>query len=70
MKSRDVTALYNQIPVGALVQIVPDKLPDVAKGHRVTTASASTFAIPRVSQVSNDGREGEDSASLAHLNVH
>jgi lipoprotein-anchoring transpeptidase ErfK/SrfK len=70
MKSRDVTALYNQIPIGALVQIVPDKLPDVAKGHRVTTASASTFAIPRVTQSLNDGREGEPSASLAHLNVH
>src|SRR6476661_457883 len=27
MKSRDVTALYEQLPVGALVEIVPDKLP-------------------------------------------
>jgi len=31
MKSSDVTALYNQLPLGALVQIVPDRLPDVAK---------------------------------------
>src|SRR6188508_10577 len=27
MKSRDVAALYAQLPVGALVEIVPDKLP-------------------------------------------
>ena len=31
MKSSDVTALYNQLPLGALVQIVPDRLPNVAK---------------------------------------
>jgi lipoprotein-anchoring transpeptidase ErfK/SrfK len=30
MKSSDVTALYNQLPLGALVQIVPDRLPKVA----------------------------------------
>lgn len=27
MKSKDVTALYNQVPLGAIVQIVPDRLP-------------------------------------------
>ena len=66
MKSRDVASLYNQIPVGALVQIVPDKLPDMPKGHHVTTASATTFAIP---QVSNSGHLEEETASLAHLNL-
>ena len=30
MKSSDVTALYSQLPLGALVQIVPDRLPKVA----------------------------------------
>src|SRR3954453_8418498 len=29
MKSRDVAALYAQLPVGALVEIVPDKLPKI-----------------------------------------
>ncbi len=33
MKSCDVTALYNQLPTGALVQIVPDKLPRLPKGR-------------------------------------
>ena len=29
MKSRDVEALYNQLPLGTFVQIVPDRLPKV-----------------------------------------
>ncbi len=32
MRSRDVTELYNQISLGVLVQIVPDKLPKLPKG--------------------------------------
>jgi hypothetical protein len=31
MKSSDVTALYSQLPLGALVQIVPDRLQNVSK---------------------------------------
>jgi lipoprotein-anchoring transpeptidase ErfK/SrfK len=31
MKSSDVTALYNQLPLGAVVQIVPDGLPKISK---------------------------------------
>jgi lipoprotein-anchoring transpeptidase ErfK/SrfK len=31
MKSSDVALLYNQLPLGALVQIVPDKMPNVPK---------------------------------------
>ena len=31
MRSSDVAALYNQIPIGTLVQIVPDRLPKVSK---------------------------------------
>jgi lipoprotein-anchoring transpeptidase ErfK/SrfK len=34
MKSTDITALYNQLPLGALVQIVPDRLPAVRKEPR------------------------------------
>jgi lipoprotein-anchoring transpeptidase ErfK/SrfK len=32
MKSSDVAALYNQLSLGALVQIVPDGLPKLSKG--------------------------------------
>jgi lipoprotein-anchoring transpeptidase ErfK/SrfK len=69
MKSHDVATLYNQIPIGALVQIVPDKLPDEPKGHHTTTTSAATFAIPHVTQVSSNGREGENPAALLHLDL-
>jgi lipoprotein-anchoring transpeptidase ErfK/SrfK len=34
MKSNDVTALYERLPIGALVQIVPDRLPKIAKAPR------------------------------------
>jgi hypothetical protein len=39
MKSSDVTELYNQLPLGALVQIVPDRLPKVPKASKATLAT-------------------------------
>ena len=35
MKSKDVTALYSQLPVGAIVKVVPEKLPRVPKAKTV-----------------------------------
>jgi lipoprotein-anchoring transpeptidase ErfK/SrfK len=35
MKSKDVVEIYNQLPVGAIVQVVPGKLPRVAKAKKV-----------------------------------
>jgi L,D-transpeptidase catalytic domain len=40
MKSRDVTELYAQLPIGALVEIVNDKLPKVPKAPE-----GATFAL-------------------------
>src|SRR5205809_7746219 len=39
MKSRDVAELYNQVPVGAVVQIIPDRLPkaETAKPRQQTS---------------------------------
>lgn len=37
MKSNDVAALYNQLPLGALVEIVPDRLPKTGKTTRTET---------------------------------
>src|SRR3982751_3348165 len=34
MKSSDVTALYERLPIGSFVQIVPDRLPKIAKPPR------------------------------------
>ena len=39
MKSRDIAALYAQVPLGAIVEIVADKLPKVAKAPRGTVFS-------------------------------
>ena len=55
MRSSDVAALYSQVPIGTLVQIIPDRLPKIKKsspvpqgliaaqtqtGHEAWTASA------------------------------
>lgn len=40
MKSRDVTDLYNQVPLGTVVEIVPDKLPRMPKAPRGTVFMA------------------------------
>ena len=34
MKSSDVASLYERLPLGALVQIVPDKLPRLPKAPK------------------------------------
>ena len=46
MKSVDVTALYDQLPVGAVVQIVPDKLPKMRKAARGSVFIAD---VPKLS---------------------
>lgn len=43
MKSSDVTDLYNQVPLGALVEIVPDKLPKAPKAPRGTVFMANNL---------------------------
>ena len=45
MKSRDVASLYDQVPLGAIVEIVPDKLPKVRKAPR---GAAFTLEAPKV----------------------
>ncbi len=45
MKSSDIAALYNRLPIGAVVQIVPDSLPSVSK-VATSPASASTEPAP------------------------
>ena len=48
MKSRDVEALYAQLPLGAIVEIVDDKLPKVPKAPR---GAVFTLERPRVEPV-------------------
>jgi len=42
MKSDDVAALYAQLPIGAIVEIVPDRLPNVPKAPKGATFSMET----------------------------
>jgi hypothetical protein len=39
MKASDVAVLYDQIPIGALVQIIPDRLPKVPKARPMPTTT-------------------------------
>jgi hypothetical protein len=39
MKASDIAALYDQIPVRALVQIIPDRLPKVPKARPMPTSN-------------------------------
>ena len=39
MKAKDVALIHNQVPVGALVQIIPDRLPKVPKRRPMPTTT-------------------------------
>lgn len=45
MKSKDVTALYGQLPVGAAVQVVPGRLPSVPKARVVYKVEAPPVPV-------------------------
>src|SRR5215471_5955297 len=56
MKSKDVAELYNQVPLGALVQIIPDPLPKLEKAKPrqetsggVVAANIMPKAAPQIS---------------------
>jgi lipoprotein-anchoring transpeptidase ErfK/SrfK len=51
MKSRDVAALYAQVPLGAIVEIVPDGLPKVPKAPR---GAVFTVEAPKPEAVKAD----------------
>jgi hypothetical protein len=44
MKSKDVAELYDQVPVGALVQIIPDRLPKMEKAKSRQEMSGGVVA--------------------------
>jgi lipoprotein-anchoring transpeptidase ErfK/SrfK len=59
MKSRDVAALYAQVPLGAIVEIVPDKLPRVPTAPRGTVFTVEAPKPPEKVEMPTD----EDKAS-------
>jgi lipoprotein-anchoring transpeptidase ErfK/SrfK len=52
MKSSDVAALYDRVPVGALVQITPEHLPKLAKAPR--SQAINTFVAASVKPQNQD----------------
>src|SRR6266481_3406112 len=52
MKSSDVAALYDRIPLGALVQIIPERLPKLAKAPR--SQPTNTFVAASAKPQSQD----------------
>ncbi len=56
MKSHDVATLYNELPIGALVQIIPERLPKLPKAHANAAAmSAWMPAMPKPTTVAQTG---------------
>jgi hypothetical protein len=45
MKSKDVAELYHQVPLGALVQITPDRLPNAGKAKPRQEMSGGVVAV-------------------------
>jgi lipoprotein-anchoring transpeptidase ErfK/SrfK len=66
MKSSDVTALYDRVPLGALVQITPEHLPKVAKPPR--SQPTTTFITASAKSQSQD-QTSSNSASGVTLSV-
>ena len=50
MKSKDVADLYNQVPLGAIVQIIPDRLPKLEKAKPRQETSGGVVAANVTSQ--------------------
>lgn len=68
MKSSDVAELYNRVPLGAVVQIVPDRLPKVAKAPRVQSSNtvAAVTVQPTVqpqNEIQNQDQAGATPAA-------
>jgi hypothetical protein len=69
MRSSDVTALYTQLPVGAIVQITSDHLPKLSRAVRSTPASAPSSApVPTHAVFTADSsKPGAEKATITPL---
>src|SRR2546426_1488340 len=64
MKSSDIAALYNQVQLGAIVQIVPDRLPKVPKASAARASNSLTVQVEK-SKVQEQPAFTSDSGSLS-----
>jgi hypothetical protein len=47
MKSSDIATLYNQVPLGAIVQIIPDRLPKVRNAPPARSSNTMTVQVEK-----------------------
>jgi hypothetical protein len=69
MRSSDVTELYAQLPVGAIVQITSDHLPKLSRAARSTLVSAPSSApVPTHAVFTADSsKPGAEKATITPL---
>src|SRR5438045_8686350 len=69
MRSKDVSALYQQLPIGAIVQITPDHLPKVGRAAKGTLVSAPASAPAPTHAVFtvDSSKPGAEKASVTPL---
>jgi lipoprotein-anchoring transpeptidase ErfK/SrfK len=69
MRSNDITSLYSQLPLGALVQIVPDRLPSVRKAPKNQPNPAVTSEPDKVEDWMTSARSSAKPTKAPHKNV-
>src|SRR5881227_1575082 len=70
MKSSDIAALYNQVPLGAIVQIIPDRLPKVPKASPAPTTNALVVqSQPRASQQQLEPASASGTLSVEQMRI-
>jgi hypothetical protein len=62
MKSSDIAALYNQLTLGSIVQIVPDRLPKVPKA---TPLPSNNTLVAAVEKTNSQNQLGSSSTSTS-----
>src|SRR5438128_10341166 len=63
MKSSDIAALYNQVQLGAIVQIIPDRLPKVRNAPPARSSNTMTVQVEK-SKIQEQPASTPDSGSL------
>src|SRR5881392_3089818 len=67
MKSADVAALYSQLPLGAIVQITPDRLPKLPRAHKDILASAQPRVPTHAVFTADSSRPGTEKTGITPL---
>jgi L,D-transpeptidase catalytic domain len=69
MKAKDVAELYGLVPLGAIVQIIPDHLPKLAKAPKVPNEQPPTVVAAANPQVQQPERQASSTSTAGTLTV-